>query len=88
MIAMINNPASYKVCNRIWVLFGKNNTLRKFTVDSYKINGPNVMSDSKIRNWCCLFKEGQTNVHDDDGGNSQPSVVTDNLVEKLMKNLP
>lgn len=50
MIAMINNPASYKVCDRIQVLFAKNNTLHKFTVDSYKINGPNVMSKSEIRN--------------------------------------
>ena len=30
-----------------------------------EVYGPNVMSESKVRQWCRLFKEGRRNVHDE-----------------------
>jgi len=40
------------------------------------------MSNSKVRQWCHLFEEGRTNVHDKERS-GQPSVITDDLEEKL-----
>ena len=40
------------------------------------------MSDSKVRQWCRLFEEGRTNVHDEESS-GRPSVITDGLVEKV-----
>ena len=37
------------------------------------------MSDSKVRQWCCLFKQGRTNVHEEERS-GQPSVIKDDLV--------
>jgi len=39
-----------------------------------------LMSDSKVRQWCRLFKEGRTNIHDEKRS-GWPSVITDDLVE-------
>ena len=47
-----------------------------------KVHGPNVMSNSKVRKCCRLFEEGRTNVHDEER-RVRPSVITDDLVEKV-----
>lgn len=45
-----------------------------------EIYGPSVMSEGKVRQWCCKFREGRTNVHDEER-NGKPSVQADDLVE-------
>jgi len=40
------------------------------------------MRDSKVRQWCRLFKEGRTNVYDEERS-GRPCVITDDLVEKM-----
>ena len=40
------------------------------------------MSNSKVRQWCHLFKEGRKNVHDEERS-GRPSVIKEDLVEKV-----
>ncbi|GFU64756.1 uncharacterized protein TNCV_4476231 [Trichonephila clavipes] len=40
------------------------------------------MSDSKVRKWV-KFKDGRTNVHDDEELSGQPSVITDDLMQEV-----
>ena len=78
MCAAINNPASCKVRAVIRFLLARNNNAAEIYRQLCEVYGPNVMSDSKVRQWCLLFEEGRTNVHDE-----EPSVMTDDLVEKM-----
>ena len=40
------------------------------------------MSESKVRQWCRLVKEGRRNVHDEERS-GRPSVITGDLMEKV-----
>jgi hypothetical protein len=48
--------------------------------------GQNVMSGGTVRQWCRMFKDGQTNVHDEERS-GQPSVVSDDLVQSVDQNI-
>lgn len=41
----------------------------------------NVMSESNVRQWCCLFREGGMNIHDEEHS-GHLTVITDNSLEK------
>jgi hypothetical protein len=40
------------------------------------------MNEGTVRQWCRMFKHGQTNVHDEEGS-GRPSVVSDDLVHSV-----
>jgi hypothetical protein len=40
------------------------------------VYGQNVMSEGTVRQWCRMFKDGRTNVHDEERG-GRPSAVSD-----------
>jgi len=82
MCAVINNPASCEVRAVIWFLLARNNNAAKIHRHLCEVYGPNVMSDSKVRQWCRLFKEGRMNVHDEERS-GRPSVIKDDMVEKV-----
>jgi len=82
MCAAINNPASCEVRAVIWFLLARNNNAAKIHMQLCEVYGPNVVSDSKVRQWCHLFKDGRTNVHDEEHS-GPPSVITDDLAEKV-----
>jgi len=82
MCAAINNPASCEVRVVIRFLLARNNNAAEIHRQPYELYGPNVMSESKVRQWCRLFKEGRTNVNDEERS-VRPSVITDDLMEKL-----
>jgi transposase len=42
----------------------------------------NVMSEGTVGQWCRMFKNGRTNVHDEERS-GQPSVVSDALVQSV-----
>jgi hypothetical protein len=42
--------------------------------------GQNVMSEETVRQWSRMFKDGRTNVHDEERS-GRPSVVSDDLVQ-------
>jgi hypothetical protein len=54
-------------------------TLRELCPTVY---GPNVMSEGAVRQWCRMFKDGRTNVHDEKRS-GPPSVVSDDLVQSV-----
>ena len=76
MCAAINNPANCEVRAVIRFLLARNNNAAEIHRQLFEVYGPNVMSDSKVRQWCCLFKEGRTNVHDEERS-SRPGVIKD-----------
>jgi len=53
--------------------------IRRQLVEVY---GESVMSEGKVRQWCRSFKEGRSNVHDEDRS-GRPSVVSENLIERI-----
>ena len=64
MCAAINNPASCEVRAVIRFLLARNNNAAEIHSQLCEGYGPNVMSDSKVRQWCHFFKEVRTNVYD------------------------
>ncbi|GFU26737.1 HTH_48 domain-containing protein [Trichonephila clavipes] len=44
--------------------------------------GNSVMNESSLRKWCIQFKNGRTNIHDEEKS-ERPSIVTDELVAKI-----
>ena len=82
MCAAINNPASWEVRAVIRFLLARNNNAAEIHGQLREVYGRNVMSDSKVRQWCYFFKEGRTNVHDEECS-GRPSVITDDLAEKV-----
>lgn len=51
-----------------------------------EVYGNNVMNESSVRKWCSQFKNGRTNVHDEEKS-GRPSIVTDELVAKVDDNI-
>jgi hypothetical protein len=49
-----------------------------------RVYGENFISDSRVREWCRKFRDGCTDVHDK-GGQGQHSIVTDELVRKVVR---
>jgi len=47
-----------------------------------KVYGNKVMSEGGVRQWCILFKNGRTNIHDEERS-GRPTIVTDELVAKI-----
>jgi hypothetical protein len=50
------------------------------------VYGKNVLSEGTVRQWCRMFKDGQTNVHDEERS-GWPSVVSDDLVQNVDHNI-
>jgi transposase len=42
------------------------------------------MSEGTVSQWCRMFKDGRTNVHDEERS-GRPSVVSDDLVQTVAK---
>jgi transposase len=51
-----------------------------------RVYGDNVMSDSCVREWCKQFEDGRTDVHEE-GAQGRHSIVTDELVRKVVRQL-
>jgi transposase len=50
------------------------------------VYGYNVVSAGCAREWCRKFRDGRTDVHDK-GGQGRHSVVTDELVQKVVREI-
>ncbi|GFW06350.1 HTH_48 domain-containing protein [Trichonephila clavipes] len=81
MCAAIENPTSCEVWSVIRFLLAKNLKLKEIYRQVCEVYGNNVMNESSIRKWCIQFKNGRTNVHDEEKS-GRPSIVTDELVAK------
>jgi transposase len=49
------------------------------------VYGQNIMSEGTVKQWCRMFKDGPTNVHDEERS-GRPSVVSDDLVHSVDQN--
>ena len=47
-----------------------------------KVYGNEVMSEGGVMQWCIVFKNGRTNIHDEERS-GRPTIVTDELVAKI-----
>jgi len=78
----MENPASCEVLSVIRFLLVENHKPIEIHRQLCKMYGNKVMSEGGVRQWCIIFKNGRTNVHD--GKQSgRPTSVTDELVAKI-----
>jgi hypothetical protein len=54
----------------------------RFIIPPAAVYGQNVMSEGTVRQWCRMFKDGRTNVHDEERS-GRPSAVSDWLVQSV-----
>ena len=66
MSAAIENPASCEVHSVIRFLLVENHRPIEIHRQICKVYGNNVMSEGGVRQWCIMFKNGHTNVHDEE----------------------
>jgi hypothetical protein len=65
MCSGIDNPASCKIRAVIHFLNAKNMRAEKIHCELCTAYGQNVMSETTVRQWCRMFKDGRTYVHDE-----------------------
>jgi hypothetical protein len=82
MCPVIDNPTSCEIRAVIHFLQAKNMSAMEIHHELWVVYGQNVMSEGTVIQWCRMFKNGHTNVHDEDWS-GQPSVVSDDLVESV-----
>ncbi|GFU21283.1 HTH_48 domain-containing protein [Trichonephila clavipes] len=82
MSTAIENPASCEVWSVIRFLLAKNLKLMEIYRQVCEVYRNNVMNESSIQKWCVQFKNGRTNVRDEEKS-GRPSIVTDELVTKV-----
>jgi hypothetical protein len=76
----IDNLASCEICNVIRYLHAINTSSAEIHRELCAVYGLNAMSEGTVRQWCRIFKDGRTNVHD--GLRSVlPPIVSDNFVQ-------
>jgi transposase len=74
-------PASCKICAVIRFLHTEGQRAVEIHSRLCRVYGDNVMSDSCVSEWCRKFRDGCTDVHDEDG-QGRHSIVTDELVKE------
>jgi hypothetical protein len=80
MYSMIDNPASCEIHNVIHLLHTRNTITEENHHAVCVVYGQNVMSEGTVRQWCRTFKNGRTNVHDQQQS-GRSSVLSEDLVQ-------
>jgi hypothetical protein len=78
MKTRIENLATCEVWSVIRFLNTKNVRLAEIRI--VEVCGEGAMNRGNVRKWCRLFKEGRTNVHDQEPS-GRPSLFADGLTE-------
>uniref|UniRef100_A0A1B6DDI6 Mos1 transposase HTH domain-containing protein n=1 Tax=Clastoptera arizonana TaxID=38151 RepID=A0A1B6DDI6_9HEMI len=86
MSAAIENPAKCEVRSVIRFLYAKNHSAAEIHRELCAVYGPNIMSEDVVRQWVRFFKDGRTNVHDEERS-GRPSLVSDDLLNKVNEKL-
>jgi hypothetical protein len=76
MYPAIDSPASCEIRAVISPLRAKNMSAAKTHRELRAAYGQNVMSEGTVRQWCRMFKDGQTNVHDEERS-SRPAICSE-----------
>jgi hypothetical protein len=66
MCSAIDNSASCEICAVICFLHTKNVSTVEIHRELCVDYSQNVMTERTVRQWCRMFKDGQTNVHDEE----------------------
>jgi transposase len=83
----VDNPASCKIRAVIRFILAKNMNTAEIRCElCAAVYGQNVMSEGTARQWCRMFKDRRTNVHDEHRS-GRSSVVSDDLVQGVDKNI-
>jgi hypothetical protein len=82
MCPTIDNPTSCEVRAVICFLHVKNMSAVEIHLELCTVYGQNVMSERTVRQWCRTFRDGQTNIHNEEWS-GLPSVVSDDLVQSV-----
>ena len=79
MCAAIETPDKGEIRAVISFLQAEGHSAAEIHCRMSAVYGPNVMRDKCVREWCRKFRDGRTDVHDEEG-QVRPSLVTDDLV--------
>jgi hypothetical protein len=82
MCLAIDNPTRSEI-HAVIFLHAKNMSALEISCELCVVYGQNVMIEVTVRQWCRMFKDGQTNVYNEEQY-GRPSVVSD-LVELLIR---
>ncbi|KAJ4436716.1 hypothetical protein ANN_16848 [Periplaneta americana] len=66
MCTAITSPARCEVRSVIRFLVAKNCKASEIHRQLCEVYGPDVMSEGGVRQWCRMFKNGRTNIHDEE----------------------
>jgi transposase len=82
MCPVIDNPSSCEIRAFTRFLHAKNMSVAEIHRELSTIYGQNIMSEGSVRQWCRMFKDGRTNIQDEERSGG-PSVVSDDLVQNV-----
>jgi hypothetical protein len=82
MCSAIDNTTSCEICIVICFVHAKSTSDAEIRCELCAAYGQNVMNEGTVRQWCRMFKDGQTDVHNEER-NGRPSVVSDDLVQSV-----
>jgi transposase len=82
MCPAIDSPVSCEIRAVIRFLHVKNISSAEIHLELCAVYGQNLMSEGTVRQWCRMFKDGRTNVHDEERS-GRPSAVSGG--KKLVK---
>lgn len=82
MSSVIESPAKCEVRAVIRFFTAKQYSAAAIYRELCTVYGPKVMSEGVVREWVRFFKNGRTNIHDEERS-GRPSVVTDELAEQI-----
>ena len=82
MNAPITNPADCEVRGVIRFLLAENVRPCEIHRRLVAVYGEHVMNAVSVRKWCTMFRNGRTDVHDNERS-GRPSVITDALKQKV-----
>jgi hypothetical protein len=64
-VPCVDNPTSCEIRALIRFLHIKNMSAVEMYHELCVVEGQNVMIEETVRQWCRMFKDGQTNIHND-----------------------
>jgi hypothetical protein len=62
----IDKLTSFEIRTVIHILYAKNMSSAEFHHELYVVYGQNLMSEGTVRQWCRMFEDGGTYVHNEE----------------------
>jgi transposase len=82
MCPVIDKFTNCKICAVICFCHAKNMSAAEILCELCAVYSQNVISEGTVRQWCRMFKDGRTNVHDE-VRSGRPPVVRDDFVQSV-----